>query len=939
MTPRRLLLLSMLVLSALQLPAAADVTDKLKCSDATYVFSQATGCVKRRKADKASPEAQYQAALDTLAKDPKQAFALFGDACKRNHAAACQNVASIYQSGRGRVVTKDPKQAMKFYERACELGDGRSCQRRGNDLMSTDAKVARGWLDKGCTKNDGTACAQLAFLMENGMGGAEDKTAAKTYFDKAHKLLGACKGNGEACFVRGYLAEKGIGEKADEAKAADAYKQACGESYGDGCAFYARSLDRTGGSEQLAIEFYEKACQYERADACSTAAGRLADADHAATKPLELATRACELDTQQCFTLARLYELGRGGLGKPDNVKATATFKSACDAGDQDSCVSFAKRIRDGLGATADKALAGSLMEKACTAEEAGACEQLAVWLLGDKTDDAHAYDLATRGCTLGSRHACYVAGWAIRANRRGGKALAKEDAAKEALPLFDKACDAGSASGCESSGDVYRAGLGVPKDLAKAFKNLSASCFSEVDPQGSACLEVAEMAKAGEGTTDNADKVALRAGARACAYGESAACMPLMSVKVADEVATVVAELSGKCRTGDETACQWEANARTLGTTDDKKRALELFTESCKRKVAFACVRQGDLINTGVGTKADSARAEQIWSELCDDGSGDGCMRLVLATYLRKDLEASLKWSDKACTVGAADGCSQAGFYYMTAQKPIPWDVKKGATYYAKACELGSALGCSNEGALFRFGIDRPVDATKAYERYAKSCDGGSQHGCEGAAYYLSRGEGGAKKDAARAIALLRAACENDEPSVHGCVELGNLLEAEKQGTPSEIARVRLKGFTLAEKEAETNPSYMYWLGTYYRDGVATVKDPTKALSWFEKSCEGFWPLGCVEAGKTLSASTDPAARERGLRYYERACAAGVDDGCKGFTANSGRPAAAAGPTPTHKPHTGCSVASGSGELGLALVVGVVAVSARRRRRRSAAA
>ena len=38
----------------------------------------------------------------------------------------------------------------------------------------------------------------------------------------------------------------------------------------------------------------------------------------------------------------------------------------------------------------------------------------------------------------------------------------------------------------------------------------------------------------------------------------------------------------------------------------------------------------------------------------------------------------------------------------------------------------------------------------------------------------------------------------------------------------------------------AKENPSYMYLLGTFYRDGVATVKDPAKATEWFVKACEG---------------------------------------------------------------------------------------------------
>src|SRR5207248_971896 len=107
--------------------------------------------------------------------------------------------------------------------------------------------------------------------------------------------------------------------------------------------------------------------------------------------------------------------------------------------------------------------------------------------------------------------------------------------------------------------------------------------------------------------------------------------------------------------------------------------------------------------------------------------------------------------------------------------------------------------------------------------------------------------------------------------------------------------------------------------------EGVATVKDPVKALEWRTKACEGFEPLGCISAGKQLRLSSKPDDKERARVYFERACAAGVADGCTLGTAK----AAAAVATP----HGCCGGESAPGaRTGLALVV--LAITLRRRRR-----
>ena len=70
-----------LIAIALVFPALAHADIARKCKDATYVFSQAAGCVKRTSA-KPSPRRTHELALDALETDPKKAFAMFEKACQ-----------------------------------------------------------------------------------------------------------------------------------------------------------------------------------------------------------------------------------------------------------------------------------------------------------------------------------------------------------------------------------------------------------------------------------------------------------------------------------------------------------------------------------------------------------------------------------------------------------------------------------------------------------------------------------------------------------------------------------------------------------------------------------------------------------------------------------------------------------------------------------------
>jgi TPR repeat protein len=858
-------------------PARADIP--VTCPRGS-VFDQSHGCVRRD----VPASATYVLGLDALSSDPKKASGLFDTACKARYAAACTQLGAMYQSGRGRAVVKDEAKAQALFEQACELGDGSGCQKRGDHLMSLEPSKALTWLEKGCAMNEGVSCAQLGYLIDNGVGGAQNRDDARKKYDKAFQLMNkACPKDGLACLARGFMYTNGIGTTPDPIKALASFLRACDARNHDGCMEAAKLYDDQDREPQ-ALKLYERACLYESAHACSIVSRRGAIRDRKSIVPLKFAKRACDLDTRECEVLAYLYDLGYAGLPQPDREKATALFKSLCDGGDQSSCVVFAKRALAGTGMTKNPERADKLLEDACTAEEADACSELAVRYTDTKADDAKGYKIAQRGCNLGSNHACFVIGWMIVNNRRGAATQSEEAAAKEALPFYETACEKNSTKGCYEAARLHEAGIGTPKDIALAVKQHRKACEDAERPNAAACASLGDLYYAGSADLKKDADEAIRLSSRACALDWEASCNWLLrNAQEPAQIKEVTAKLGPACDTGEhDLGCYALGQVlMSRGTNSEKRMGFDITVKACGRKHAPSCNAQLQSLFYGVGTREDKAKAELLAKQYCDAGDGNACVFASIVYRDDKNGERRLQYADLACTLEAADGCNEAGFMYYTSAQGTRWNITAAADYYIKACKLDSALGCSNHAELARFGILGAADPKKAAELYKKSCELDEWIGCSGWAHYLRSGEGGQTKDLKKATELFQGACNADVDSA--CVELAEVLESDN-GSVSEIARLRLKAFELTRKQADSNPAYMYWLGVYFKDGMGTAKDEIRALEWFSKACDGFDPLGCIAAGKALSVSADAKDRDKAKAYYTRACAAGVDEGCTGL-------------------------------------------------------
>lgn len=900
----------------------------------------AGACVKKPPAPRLSPQEKYNQASDELegkgqpkgkAIDPAHAVKLLDEACAAKHGSSCTLLGFLYARGRNKLA-RDDARAMTYFVKACAVDDLEGCINIGDlGVRTAEYAAARVAFERACELGSGLGCARAGDLLERGIGGAASTTAAQTLFEKSMTLLAPkCPEDPGACVVVGLLEENGKGVAKDAVKAIASYRRGCAGGSGEACMRLATSLDDgIAGTKDVAgaNEAFDKACtRYDNGDACQKIGERLGMAKQNLPHAFELAKRGCELDPKYCGTLAEFYRLGYG-LAAADQAEATRYYRTACEAGGG-WCDAYGRRAHDGIGMPADVAAAQTALERGCNGGWPASCYQASQYLIAAKTDDARAQKLAMLGCDAKHGNSCYLAGWLASVGRAGG--LAAPD---RALTLFERACDLTSPVGCNAAGDAYRGGKGATTDPAKAIALYERACTgSDAELYAPACKSWGTMAYFGEAGGAKDAALALRAFMRACRYGEPDTCAYLTTLVVETGSAPepVIEVLEEACAAKHEHGCIALGNQLASSPKEsDRRKAYEVFSASCGRNADDGCLRQADLLSDGWGITKDLAKAEAIYRDRCDGGRAAACFGMA-RLYERQDhADEALRMYLRACDGAWADACSSVGFAYFTAHG-VRWDVAAAAKYFAKACELGSSVGCANSGDVYRYGAGARLDHAKAFAYYEKACKPNDATGCAGLGHYYATGEGGTKADAKRAQQALRAACGNEAYVMpEACKDLATLLDREHTGTLAEIARLRTTAFARAKELAAENPYYQYVLGTYYAEGMATVRDPAKALELLAKACDGFDPLGCIAAGRALVATKQPADAERARVYFERACAAGVDDGCSALA-----PPAVRG---LGKKGCGCSgeVAPGA-HAGLALLV-LVIVRRRRRVRRDA--
>jgi TPR repeat protein len=745
-------------------------------------------------------------------------------------------------------------------------------------------------------------------------------------------LVPACPATGltdaNACFLVGSMHHHGRGTRRDPVKARGLYRQGCTAGGGDACHALGDALTRgTGGDVDTAgaTAAYERACgEFDHGKACEVLATGLINANKG-TEPRakQLAERACQLDPKTCGALGRLL----GYVLYPrDEAGSTRYYKLACDSGGLGWCLAYAYRAYEGLGGPKDIKSVGRALERACDGAHVEACARAGEYLAD--VDGVKASRLAEFGCSYKDGPSCYRVGWLAHTGKSGSKDLTR------AFTYYEKACEYEHVGSCDLLGDAYYQGSGTTKDLTKAIAAYKKGCDGVGKSyDATACGSYARMAYLGEGMAKDA-KLAVTVYQKACKGGAKGACGYLVAIAREAQIplTEVTSAIDDACRAKNEDACAAFAEIKIASEQETDRRAgYEAVAASCGRRHATACLRQADLLVAGRGVAKDVEAARKIYRTQCDAGSMGGCFGYGYSLDReKKDHEEANRYLLRACEGNFADACWTIGYRYY-ANRGMRWDAAEAVKFFAKACELGSTAGCASYAELMFHGIGIAVDHKKSFALYKQYCVPPDFFGCHGYGRYLATGAGGVTAiDKKAAAVAYRKTCESENALAESCSDLAALLE-QANGNAGEIARLRTKALASVKKSADEGfPYYMYLLGNYHRDGVATVKDPVKALEWFGKACDGYEVLGCMAAGKALLATGKAPDADRARVYLERACAASVAAACN-------MKAPAPGPKPVAKGKGGCcggEVAPGA-ELPLAmLVLGLLVVRSRRARR-----
>lgn len=153
--------------------------------------------------------------------------------------------------------------------------------------------------------------------------------------------------------------------------------------------------------------------------------------------------------------------------------------------------------------------------------------------------------------------------------------------------------CERGHAGSCGNLASMYRAGVGVPRDLARAFVLSSKACqggdYEECALAGIALLD-------GEGVAKDAD-LGVRGLSFACSHSAALGCYRL--------------------------AFAYEEGT---GVARDLAKTRSFYEQACNGDYADGCINLGIMLAEGKGGPKDEVKAAELFTKACGLGEKRGC-------------------------------------------------------------------------------------------------------------------------------------------------------------------------------------------------------------------------------------------------------------------------------------------------------------------------
>jgi len=304
-----------------------------------YLFSIATGCITTSSETTADLVKRDQAQLE--------------NDCTDGNGAACFELVRRLELQCSKKFCPDQKIATdlhRYAEKGCALGNKSACHDLGWTYqmgIGTEKNLTRALelFEQVCTKDDiALGCTNVAYHYKEGLGVAVDYQKALFYSKK-----GCIGGNGMACCYIGQNYHFGQGVGVDYKLAGSYYDQSCSLGDGCGCLQSGFLIEKGLGVEAdlaEAVRKYEKACRLKEEVGCHNV-GFMKEKSSSLDADLRSAAhhyaRACLLnEPTSCRRLAEMFYQGRG-VTSDEKVAFKLLFKS-CDLGNTQACGMYVQR-------------------------------------------------------------------------------------------------------------------------------------------------------------------------------------------------------------------------------------------------------------------------------------------------------------------------------------------------------------------------------------------------------------------------------------------------------------------------------------------------------------------------------------------------------------------------------------------------------------------
>lgn len=193
-----------------------------------------------------------------------------------------------------------------------------------------------------------------------------------------------------------------------------------------------------------------------------------------------------------------------------------------------------------------------------------------------------------------------------------------------------EQQCKSGHGGSCATLAIMYRDGLGVTKDRAKAVTHAQQACDKDVS---AGCRLVAAAKLEGKGSAKDASG-AIALLDKTCLAGDGMACVELGIAKLDDKKLAADAQYSFRraCYGGGEhEGCTWLGILYLDGKggmSKSPKLGAKFLEKGCKEGSARGCAHLADLYKTGKGVAKDAARAKELYGKACNAGDDAACKK-----------------------------------------------------------------------------------------------------------------------------------------------------------------------------------------------------------------------------------------------------------------------------------------------------------------------